>query len=63
MAAKRAKLEVYRSEDGDWRWRLVARNGEILAWGEGYTRKSGALRGINALMRSAAEALIVVPPP
>lgn len=39
-----ARIEYYKS--GDWRWRLVAGNGEIVASGEGYKTKAGVLRGI-----------------
>jgi uncharacterized protein YegP (UPF0339 family) len=38
-------LVVYKDEAGEWRWRLEARNGKILAdSGEGYTKRSGAER-------------------
>lgn len=56
---KRApKFEVYHAADG-WRWRLNAANGETLASGEGYTRKAGALRGVEAFKRAAAAAATV----
>ncbi|AZS12345.1 hypothetical protein SEA_KENNA_69 [Gordonia phage Kenna] len=32
----------------EWRWRCRSRNGQILAQGEGYNRKSGALNAIDA---------------
>lgn len=32
--------EVYQGEDGEWRWRQRAGNGEIVAQGEGYTSRS-----------------------
>lgn len=39
-------LELYRDADRDWRWRLVAKNGRILAdSAEGYRRKRDALKG------------------
>lgn len=54
MAGKRIpRYEWWRSADGQFRWHLKAANGEIVASGEGYKRKSGALRGIEA-HRSAA---------
>lgn len=38
-------IEVYKDHKGEHRWRLVARNGRIIADGaEGYTRKAGAQR-------------------
>ena len=36
-------VEVYRGSDG-WRWRAIARNGEIVATGEAYSRKWSAKR-------------------
>lgn len=40
----------------DWRWRLKAGNGEIVASGEGYTRREDALRGFRDMVKSAIEA-------
>ncbi|SDT83687.1 YegP family protein [Gordonia westfalica] len=31
----------------EWRWRCKSRNGQILAQGEGYRRRSGALNAID----------------
>jgi uncharacterized protein YegP (UPF0339 family) len=50
---KKMKLEIYEADDG-WRWRVTARNGEIVAASsEAFTRKHGAKRNlwttINAL--------------
>lgn len=42
------KFEVYRAK-GKFRWRLVADNGEIVASGEGYTRKAKVLEAIELL--------------
>lgn len=34
------KIEIYKDDNGEWRWRLKARNGRIVAdSGEGYRRK------------------------
>ena len=39
------KVEIYVDQAGEWRWRLVARNGETIASsGEGFTRKWSARR-------------------
>lgn len=53
-----ARYEVYKGETGDYRWRLKAANGETVASGEGYKRKAGALRGIDAHRRAAATATV-----
>ena len=53
-----AKFEVYESKGG-WRWRLKAGNGEVVATGEEYTTKDGAVRGCEAVARAAADAEVV----
>ncbi|WP_435101504.1 HVO_2922 family protein [Halarchaeum sp. P4] len=54
------RFELYQDEVGDWRWRLVHRNGNIIAdGGEGYARKAGALNGIESVKRNAADAPVV----
>ena len=49
---KTARYEVYQGPDG-WRWRLKSANGEIVASGENYVRKQGALSGVAAHRRAA----------
>lgn len=53
-----AKFEVYPSSKG-WRWRLKAGNGEVVATGEEYTTKDGAMRGCEAVVRAAESADVV----
>jgi len=43
-------IETYRDSAGEWRWRLVHRNGQMLAdSGEGYTRRRDARRAIDRI--------------
>jgi uncharacterized protein YegP (UPF0339 family) len=43
MALIRPKLTLYRDPYGDWRWRLQARNGRIVAASEeGFSRRPRA---------------------
>jgi uncharacterized protein YegP (UPF0339 family) len=59
--ARDARFEVYQDSAGEWRWRLVAANGNIIAdSGEGYASKQGAKRGIRSVKASAPEAQVVV---
>ncbi|MBE7204069.1 MAG: DUF1508 domain-containing protein [Parafilimonas terrae] len=52
------RFELYRDAKGEWRWRLRARNGEVIAdSGEGYGRREDCEHGI-ALVRQCAEARI-----
>lgn len=47
--------EVIKPKGGEWRWRLIARNGEIIASGEGFTREKGAHRAVAAVKRAVAK--------
>lgn len=52
-------FELYEDSASEWRWRLVAPNGNIIAdSGEGYVSKQGARRGIESVKRNAPDARI-----
>lgn len=53
-----ATFEVYQSGEGQWRWRLLEGNGEIVAVGESHTTKGDALRAARGVQRLAATAVI-----
>lgn len=53
------KFEIYEDNAGQWRFRLTAGNGEIVASGESYPTKDGAKNGCKAVQRAAAGADIV----
>lgn len=40
--AVRLRAEIFRSKDGQWYFRLLARNNEPIAQSEGYARKQSA---------------------
>jgi uncharacterized protein YegP (UPF0339 family) len=52
------KFEIYKDNKGEFRWRLRASNGEVIAMGEGYTSKSGCKKGIESVKKNAAKAEI-----
>ena len=52
---KHPKFEVYLDKAGEYRFRLKARNGEIVATGEGYKSKSGCLNGIESIKKNAPD--------
>ncbi len=56
---KHPKYEGYQDKAGEYRFRLKARNGEIIATGEGYKKKASCLNGIESVKRNAPEAEIV----
>ena len=53
------KFKIYRDIAGQYRWRLVARNGEIVATSEAYTTKYSALISARRVKILAAIAIIV----
>ena len=57
---KHPKFEVYLDKAGEYRFRLKASNGEIIATGEGYKTKKSCLNGIESVGKNAPEAPIVV---
>ncbi len=58
-AQKHPKFEVYTDKAGEFRFRLKATNGEIIATGEGYSAKASCLNGIESVKNNAPEAEIV----
>lgn len=56
---KNPKFEVYTDKAGEFRFRLKAGNGQIIATGEGYKSKAGCLNGIESIKKNAPEADIV----
>ena len=53
------KYEMYTDKRGEVRFRLKAKNGEIIATSEGYKKKASALNGIESIKRNAPEATVV----
>jgi len=47
------RYEVFEDASGQWRWRLVAGNGEVVAQSEAYTRKQDAERGVRDAVSAA----------
>ncbi|MFO7833480.1 MAG: HVO_2922 family protein [Halohasta sp.] len=55
----KATFEVYEDTAGQWRWRLVHDNGNILAdSGEGYSSKQKCTQGLESVKQNAAEAAV-----
>ncbi len=54
------KFELYTDKGGEYRFRLKAGNGEVIALSsEGYSSKAGAKNGIESIKKNAADAPIV----
>ena len=55
VTARCPKFEVYTDKGGEFRFRLKATNGQIIAVSEGYTSKSSCLNGIESVRKNAAD--------
>lgn len=54
-----AKFEIYKDKAGEFRFRLKAANGEIIASSEGYSSKQACENGIDSVKSNAGTAEIV----
>lgn len=54
-----AKFEVYKDRKGEYRFRLKAANGQVIATGEGYSSKDGCMNGIDSVKKNAPLAEVV----
>jgi uncharacterized protein len=53
-----AKFEVYKDKKNEFRFRLKAGNGEVIAVGESYPDKKSVLKGIASIQKNAPIAKI-----
>lgn len=58
-AEKNPKFEIYEDKAGEYRFRLKATNGQIIAVSEGYKAMAGCKNGIESVKKNAADAVIV----
>jgi hypothetical protein len=54
-----AKFEIYQDKKGEFRFRLKAGNGEVIAVSEGYTSKASCENGIESVKKNAGTAKVV----
>lgn len=52
------KFEIYESKNGEFRFRLRARNGQIIASSEGYKALASCKNGVESVKKNASEAEI-----
>ncbi len=50
------KFELFEDKAGEFRFRLKARNGKIIAVSDGYSTRAGCINGIESVKNNAAEA-------
>jgi hypothetical protein len=53
------KFEVWVDKAGEYRFRLKAPNGEVIATGEGYNSKAACMNGIESVKKNAPKAKII----
>jgi len=58
-AEKHPKFEVYADKAGEFRFRLKATNGQVIAVSEGYKALASCLNGIESVKKNAPDAPIV----
>ena len=56
---KHPKFEVYQDKAGEFRFRLKATNGQVIAVGEGYKALAGCLNGVESVQKNAPDAPVV----
>ena len=56
-------FELYKDKAGEFRFRLKATNGQIIATGEGYKAMAGCKRGIESIKKNVVDAKIIVEAP
>jgi len=57
--AKCPKFEIYTDKAGEFRFRLKATNGQIIAVSEGYKAMKSCVNGIESVRKNAADSQIV----
>ena len=57
---KHPKFEIYTDKAGEFRFRLKATNGQIIAVSEGYKAMASCKNGIESVKKNATEAAVVV---
>lgn len=58
VAVTNPKFEVYTDKGGEFRFRLKARNGEVIAASEGYKAKASCLNGVESVRKNAPDAAV-----
>ncbi len=56
---KHPKFEIYTDKAGEFRFRLKASNGQVIATGEGYKTHANCLNGVESVKKNAVDAEII----
>ena len=58
VTVKNPKFEVYNDKAGEFRFRLKATNGQVIATSEGYKTKKACLNGVESVKKNAVDAKV-----
>ncbi len=58
---KNPKFEIYSDKAGEFRFRLKAKNGQVIAVSEGYTSKANCKNGIESVKKNSVNAPVIEP--
>lgn len=59
VTATNPKFEIYADNSGEFRFRLKAKNGSVIATSEGYKAHQSCLNGIESVRKNAPAAVVV----
>lgn len=60
---KKSKIQIYRDRKREFRWRLLASNGRIIAdCAEGFGRRRGVIASVKLLLKAAGNYCVVEHP-
>ena len=59
--AKNPKFEIYSDKAGEFRFRLKAKNGQVIAVSEGYTSKANCKNGIECGKKNSVNSPVIEP--
>lgn len=58
---KNPKFEIYSDKAGEFRFRLKAKNGQVIAVSEGYTSKANCKNGIESVKKNSVNSPVIEP--
>ena len=56
VSEKNPKFEIYKDKAGEFRFRLTAKNGQIIATSEGYKSHESCMNGVASVKKNAIDA-------
>ncbi|MBE5934108.1 MAG: DUF1508 domain-containing protein [Lachnospiraceae bacterium] len=59
VTEKNPKFEIYKDKADEFRFRLKASNGQVIAQSEGYTTHANCVNGVESVKKNAVDAEIV----